>query len=134
MRVFVGLTLALSLFAVANAQEEPAAATQGAAPTPTEKLDCTRLRNYLKCQVKAHVDGVKEVGQALREGRVPNVTVTPLPSQTGSTSGTGTKVYRAEDCIGPVVAGVCHGTVMPTAPAKTCYGTMLNGVCTGPMF
>jgi hypothetical protein len=52
------------------------------------------------------------------------------------TAGTaGTPVYSAGECIGPVIMGVCHGSVIDTTPARPrCYGTMLNGQCTGPMF
>lgn len=47
----------------------------------------------------------------------------------------GTKVYRADECIGAVVNGVCHGSILPkTANHPTCYGQMINGQCTGPMF
>ncbi|WP_422463223.1 MULTISPECIES: hypothetical protein [unclassified Endozoicomonas] len=47
----------------------------------------------------------------------------------------GTKVYRADECIGSIVNGVCHGSILPkTANHPTCYGQMINGQCTGPMF
>ena len=61
-------------------------------------------------------------------------------SRTGSSvypvgsSTTGQKVYRADECIGAVVNGQCHGSIIPKGYAPTCYGTMLNGQCTGPMF
>lgn len=46
----------------------------------------------------------------------------------------GTPVYPKSACIGPVVNGVCQGTIQPTDPKpKRCYGEMLNGRCTGPM-
>jgi len=51
--------------------------------------------------------------------------VTPTP---------GTPVYPAADCIGAVVNGVCHGSVIPEGVPKRCYGQMLNGQCTGPQF
>jgi hypothetical protein len=45
------------------------------------------------------------------------------------------KVYSAEECIGPVIMGVCHGTILPRqAYHPTCYGAWLDGACTGPMF
>lgn len=46
-------------------------------------------------------------------------------------------VYQADDCIGAVVAGVCHGAVNPAASARQpvrCYGAMVGGQCTGPQF
>jgi hypothetical protein len=46
----------------------------------------------------------------------------------------GEPVYRAEDCIGAVVNGVCHGSTGAAQPRATCYGQMLNGQCTGPMY
>jgi hypothetical protein len=46
-----------------------------------------------------------------------------------------TKVYRADDCIGAVVNGVCHGSVIDTDPAREkCHGAWINGQCTGPQF
>ena len=45
----------------------------------------------------------------------------------------GTAVYSAGQCIGPVIMGVCQGSIVGV-PAARCYGTMLNGQCTGPMF
>ena len=45
------------------------------------------------------------------------------------------KVYRASECIGAVVNGVCHGSVIDTQPMRQrCYGTMIGGHCTGPQF
>jgi hypothetical protein len=47
----------------------------------------------------------------------------------------GQTVYSASECIGPIVMGVCHGSILPNqATHQTCYGEMLNGTCTGPMF
>ena len=46
----------------------------------------------------------------------------------------GQPVYRAQDCIGTVVNGVCHGSTGGAQPQATCYGQMLNGQCTGPQF
>src|SRR6266436_2784487 len=50
--------------------------------------------------------------------------------------GAGQAVYSSHECIGAVVMGVCHGSILPdySHPHATCYGQMLNGVCTGPMF
>lgn len=48
---------------------------------------------------------------------------------------TGTPVYAAEQCIGAIVNGVCHGSIMPNGtPPQRCHGEMINGQCTGPMF
>lgn len=50
--------------------------------------------------------------------------------------GDGQTVYSPRECIGAVVMGECHGSVLPdySRPHPTCYGQMLNGSCTGPMF
>lgn len=54
---------------------------------------------------------------------------------TAGQSGTGQKVYSADECIGAIVNGVCHGSILPKSGyQKTCHGTMINGQCTGPMF
>lgn len=47
----------------------------------------------------------------------------------------GSMVYSADECIGPVIAGRCEGSILPHGGHhETCYGEMLNGICTGPMF
>jgi hypothetical protein len=47
----------------------------------------------------------------------------------------GIPVYAPRECIGAVVNGVCHGSVIDTMPMRPrCYGTMIGGRCTGPMF
>jgi hypothetical protein len=48
----------------------------------------------------------------------------------------GQTVYGQGECIGAVVMGQCHGSILPdySRPHPTCYGQMLNGMCTGPMF
>jgi hypothetical protein len=45
------------------------------------------------------------------------------------------KVYREPECVGAVVNGVCHGTIIEDGGNHpTCHGEMINGQCTGPMF
>jgi hypothetical protein len=64
----------------------------------------------------------------------------PLPASDGMGAGLdgpmeeGQPVINSGDCIGAVVAGVCHGMPAPGAPTATCYGQMIGDVCTGPMF
>lgn len=60
-------------------------------------------------------------------GSAPNADlVQPPPGQ---------KVYNASECIGPIIMGVCQGSILPNqAYHPTCYGQMINGTCTGPMF
>jgi hypothetical protein len=50
--------------------------------------------------------------------------------------GEGQTIYSPNECIGAVVNGQCHGSILPdySRPHPTCYGQMLNGMCTGPMF
>ena len=50
--------------------------------------------------------------------------------------GDGQTVYTPNECIGAIVNGQCHGSILPdySRPHPTCYGQMLNGMCTGPMF
>lgn len=50
--------------------------------------------------------------------------------------GGGLTVYSPNECIGAVVMGQCHGSILPdySRPHPTCYGQMLNGICTGPLF
>ena len=51
------------------------------------------------------------------------------------TGSSGNKVYSSDECIGAIVNGVCHGSILPRPGYhKTCHGTMINGQCTGPMF
>ena len=45
------------------------------------------------------------------------------------------QVYSPSECIGAIVNGECHGSILPnTAYHQTCHGEMLNGQCTGPLF
>jgi hypothetical protein len=53
----------------------------------------------------------------------------PLPSLQAE------PVYRARDCLGAVVNGVCHGSIAPSVQMPPrCYGSLINGRCTGPQF
>lgn len=62
--------------------------------------------------------------------------VMPAPAApTVVTRQQGGKVYSEDECIGPVIMGRCHGSILPNmAYHPTCHGTWLNGQCTGPMF
>lgn len=52
-----------------------------------------------------------------------------------NSNGGGIPVYTPDECVGAVVAGKCHGSVIPkNAYRKKCYGQMVHGQCTGPMF
>lgn len=63
-------------------------------------------------------------------------------AQTGSYNGqnsgyavTDNRVYREDECIGPVIMGRCHGSVIDKGGYHpTCHGEWLNGQCTGPLF
>jgi hypothetical protein len=48
--------------------------------------------------------------------------------------GEGIPVYDAQNCVGPVVEGVCHGTMVPEGRPLRCHGKMIRGECTGPIF
>lgn len=66
----------------------------------------------------------------------------PLPASDGMGTGLGGSmeggqtVYSPNECIGAVVMGQCHGSILPDygRAHPTCYGKMINGICTGPMF
>lgn len=111
----------------------------------------------VRATVLAFVVGVVLAGCAAADGSCPAPTGLPSlivygamsdcktyvpsqPSQPGAGVvqrgySAGQPVYSADECIGPVINGVCHGQILPkSAYHKTCYGQMLNGVCTGPMF
>ena len=59
---------------------------------------------------------------------------TPIQQEVQMQQQYGQPVYRAQDCIGAVVNGVCHGSIGAAQPQATCYGQMLNGQCTGLQF
>jgi hypothetical protein len=61
---------------------------------------------------------------------------TAVSAGSGGPMGMGQTVYTPNECIGAVVNGQCHGSILPdySRPHPTCYGQMLNGMCTGPMF
>ena len=81
------------------------------------------------------VVGVPGTGPVRGSGVVhPDPVVTLQPPAT--LPGEGVPIYRASECIGAVVAGVCNGTVIDTEPMRPrCHGTLLpDGTCTGPVF
>lgn len=68
-------------------------------------------------------------------GRAMQTASTSPPAYSSSGPGTGQPVYSPSECVGPIVAGVCHGTILPNqATHPVCHGEMLNGTCTGPLF
>jgi hypothetical protein len=59
----------------------------------------------------------------------------PVPAPNLGAPAIGQEVFSFNECVGPIVMGVCHGAILPhSAYHPTCYGQMLNGICTGPMF
>lgn len=47
----------------------------------------------------------------------------------------GDVVYHESECVGAVVNGICHGSVMPEPRYhERCYGPMLAGECVGAQF
>jgi hypothetical protein len=71
---------------------------------------------------------LRQLGRAMQQASGP-------PPAYSSGPGTGQPVYSPSECVGPIVAGVCHGTILPNkATHPVCHGEMLNGTCTGPMF
>lgn len=93
---------------------------------------CDGLRQAYEADLSAYRATPKFV---IGAGNAP-----PLPAPDGVGTGWGgaieggQPVINSGDCIGAVVAGVCHGAPAPGAPTATCYGQMIGGVCTGPMF
>jgi len=76
---------------------------------------------------------LSRVKSALR-GALQQTSTLP-PAYSASEAETGQAVYSASECIGPIVASVCQGTILPNqATHPICHGEMLNGTCTGPMF
>jgi len=84
---------------------------------------------------KQGIDGITQNSRAGASEPDP-VSVRRRPSTVVSDNADfGQPVYSADECIGAIVNGVCHGTILPkSAYHPTCHGTMLNGQCTGPMF
>ncbi len=54
----------------------------------------------------------------------------PTPRLSGVTLPNQSEMYAADQCIGAVVNGVCHGSVIGQ-PVGICHGTVLNGECIG---
>lgn len=87
--------------------------------------------------------GVIEAAISAAEApRAPLSPPSPAPPQPSPQAGvapppasSGVRVISPSQCTGPIVAGVCHGGVVPRAGLPlVCHGQMLNGQCTGPMF
>ena len=76
------------------------------------------------------ISAIRQVPQMIEEDSSPAENVIAAPS-----SGDGQTVYSPSECIGAVVMGVCHGSILPdySRPHPSCYGQMLNGICTGPL-
>jgi hypothetical protein len=73
---------------------------------------------------------LRQLGRAMQTASTP-----PPPAYSPSDPGTGQPVYAPSECVGPIVAGVCQGAILPNqATHPVCHGEMLNGTCTGPMF
>jgi hypothetical protein len=54
--------------------------------------------------------------------------------KTGKSQAELARHLRRDECVGTVIAGVCHGTIIPKQAVRPrCYGQMLNGVCTGAL-
>jgi hypothetical protein len=86
---------------------------------------CVKLRNI------ALADGL----QKMAEQKARRQNAARISSQQNWGVQPGQTVYAPSQCAGTIVAGVCHGGIIPNpALQKTCHGEMLNGTCTGPMF
>ncbi len=46
----------------------------------------------------------------------------------------GIPIYDERNCMGAVVNGVCHGTVIQEERPVRCHGKMIEGECTGLVF
>lgn len=58
-----------------------------------------------------------------------------LHNQSGARTPVGQKVYDSGECIGAVIMGECHGSILPKKVYRpTCHGQMVNGQCTGALF
>ncbi len=92
---------------------------------PTQRSRFIAGVAYLET-IRPYLDSVaRRDGQGARVG---TGVVADAPSD-------GVRVYSPSQCIGAVVMGVCHGSIMPNgSQPMTCHGQMLNGQCTGPMF
>jgi hypothetical protein len=84
---------------------------------------------------------LRQLGRAMQQASTPPPTYSSSDPGTGqpvySPSGAETEqtVYSPSECVGPIVAGVCHGAILPNqATHPVCHGQMVNGTCTGPMF
>ncbi len=84
---------------------------------------------------------LRQLGRAMQQMSPPPQVYSPSGTGMGpqvyspSDTGMGRPVYSPSECVGPIVAGVCRGTILPNqATHPVCHGEMLNGTCTGPIF
>jgi len=83
---------------------------------------------------EADLSAYQATSAGLRSGPVYSTPEPALAPVVGA-GAIGQQVYSPNECVGPIVMGVCHGAILPqSANHPTCYGQMLNGICTGPMF
>lgn len=101
--------------------------------TSSDKPEATRQTEIDAC-IEYVYTSVMTKAQADTSGSASKESARSVSPAASSNGSVGQKVYRADECVGAVVNGQCHGSIIPRGNAPTCYGTMLNGQCTGPMF
>ena len=76
-------------------------------------------------------------GPSSRASSIPTVSTSSSQPRTQEpvTQEGDRKVYDADECIGPVINGGCHGEILPKKSYHpTCHGEWVGGRCTGPQF
>jgi len=85
--------------------------------------------------IKMKTDEYRKSGEGIGKTILKSFLSALIQSYGSGGSGHSVTVYSADECVGPVIMGRCHGSIIPkSAWQKKCYGQMLNGQCTGPMF
>lgn len=103
----------------------------------------TRAQRDTEAAQKAYQAAVDEcadvecmqVAKARYQAALAEIRARPSVSFTYADGAGASKVYSADECVGAIVNGECHGSILPNkAYHPTCHGQMINGQCTGPMF
>ena len=113
-----------------QAEIDALAFRMASAPTQAERDAASQEHMRLLVLYLASVYREQDAAKAARAARIAAAAATA-----DDESGDGETVYSPGQCIGAVVMGRCHGSIMPDGDHHpTCHGQMLNGQCTGPMF
>lgn len=104
------------------------------------ELDALVLKEIISTEEAKHQLSLYRIQLELQDRKYFNDALKHLsnhskPRKNNTSAIEGIKVYNEDECIGAIVMGRCHGSIInKDSYHKTCYGEWLDGACTGPYF